>query len=759
MLYRLKISFLIFLIPLFATGQKVGVVLSGGGASGAAHIGVLKALEENNIPIDYITGTSIGALVGALYASGKTPSEIESLFTSDDFIEWSNGVVLDKYRFFYKEEDISPEVVNIDFSLDTLFEKNLPVSFISSVPIDFGLLKLLAPPAAAANYNFDSLMIPFRCIAADITNGSEYAFSEGDLATAVRASMAYPFYLSPIKYRGRLLFDGGLYNNFPSDLMYNDFTPDYIIGSNVSRADEPPSEDNLVSQIKSMLSKESSYSIECTEGIIIEPEVEEITLLDFDQNYSAIQKGYLAALENMDSIKANITDYRSLEDLDTQRKSFTNKHEPLKFGKVNIAGIEEQQTNYIFNKALKNKPFFEFDKLEQSYMRLLSDRGIKSIYPTARFDSLSGYYDLKLNVKKEKSFQVEFGGIISTRPINTGYVGLRYTRMRKNNLMVSGNTYFGKLHSSVKVAGRLEFPNKLPIYTELSYTASKWDFFNSSTTILEDINPSYLIKNENFVDVKVGTPVRFKGKFEAGATVFELENEYYQDNNFRRTDTADLNRFRGISPYLEYTRSTLDQKQFAKAGSLLEVKARWVYGEEKNLPGSTSLQTEKVIASRNWFEFRFRYQNYFFEKNKFKLGGQVEFISTNQPFFNNYTATVLISPSFQPLPEMSTLFQYQYRTHTYSALGLKTIYSFTKKLDLRIEGYLFQPYQEILNNNKSAGYGEVLSTRDFIGTATAVYNTRIGPIAASFNYYDKAVDQTKFLLHFGYILFNKKALE
>lgn len=754
-----KFFSLLLVLPLFTFGQKVGVVLSGGGASGAAHIGVLKALEENNIPIDYITGTSIGALVGALYASGKTPSEIEALFTSDDFIEWSNGIALEKYTFFYKEEDLSAEVVNIDFSLDTLFEANLPISFVSSVPIDFGLMKLFASPSAAANYNFDSLMIPFRCIAADITNGKEYPFYSGDLATAVRASMAYPFYLSPIKYKGSLLFDGGLYNNFPSDIMYHDFMPDYIIGSNVSRKDAPPTEDNLVSQIKSMLSKESNYTIECAKGIIIKPEVDEITLLDFEQNYKAIQEGYKATIKSLDSIKANIKDYRALEDLDTKRQAFINKNEPLRFRNVQISGIEEQQTNYIFNRALKNRPFFEFDKLEQSYMRLLSDRGIKSIYPIAEYDSASGYYDLNLEIKKEKSFQVEFGGIISTRPINTGFVGLRYNRMKKTNLTLSGNTYFGKLHSSAKIGGRIEFPNRLPIYTELNYIASKWDFFNSSTTLLEDVNPSYLIKNENFIDLKFGTPIRFKGKIELGLSLFELENEYYQDNDFLRTDTADINRFRGFSPYVEYIRSTLNQKQFANTGSQVEIKARWVYGDEKNIPGSTSLESDNAISRREWFELRFKYQSYFFSKNKFKLGSQIEFISTNQPFFNNYTATVLISPSFQPIPEMSTLFQYQYRTHTYGAIGLKTIYSFTKKLDLRVEGYIFQPYQEIIDNNKSAGYGVILSTRDFIGTATAVYNTRIGPIAASFNYYDKAVDQTKFLIHFGYILFNKRALD
>jgi len=757
--YIRQLTFLLISLPFVLNGQKVGVVLSGGGASGAAHIGVLKALEDNNIPIDYITGTSIGALVGALYASGKTPREIEALFISDDFIKWSNGVAIDRYSFYYKQEDPSAEVVNIDFNLDTLFENNLPTSFISSVPIDFGLLKLFAPASAAAQYNFDSLFIPFRCIAADITNGREYPFYNGDLSTAVRASMAYPFYLSPIKHNNRLLFDGGLYNNFPSDIMYNDFMPDYIIGSNVSRADLPPTEDNLISQIKSMLSKESNYTIECAKGIIISPNVEEITLLDFEENYSAIQEGYRATINVMDSIKQHVRVSKSDSLLYEERRQFINKKKPLLFGDVSVDGIDEQQTNYIFKQALKNKSYFEFDKLEQSYMRLLSDRGIREIYPLATYNNATGLYDLNLHIKKEKAFQVEFGGIISTRPINTGFVGLRYNRMKKTNLTLSGNIYFGKLHSSAKISTRMEFPNKLPIYSELSYTASKWDFFNSSTTILEDINPSYLIKNESFIEAKVGTPIRFKGKLELGTTLFSLENEYYQNNNFLRTDTADINEFKGFSPYLGYTRSTLDEKQFAKTGSFLQLQARWVYGDEKNKPGSTSLESEKSFNKREWFELKFKYENYFLSKHKFKLGAQFEFISTNQPFFSNYTSTVLIAPSFKPLPEMATLFQYQYRTHSYSGIGLKSIYSIFKKLDVRLEGYLFQPFQEILDVNKQPSYGEELSTRDFIATATAVYSTRIGPIAASFNYYDKAVDQYKFLIHFGYIIFNKKALD
>ncbi len=758
-IHSIILAFLFLLLAQSISAQKVGVVLSGGGASGAAHIGVLKALEENNIPIDYITGTSIGALVGALYASGMSPIEIETLFKSDLFIKWANGEMVSKYQAFYKKGDASPKLLTINFDLDSLFETNLPTNFISSVPIDFGLLKMFAPASAAANYNFDSLMIPFRCIAADITNGKEYIFNQGNLATAVRASMAYPFYLSPINYKNRLLFDGGLYNNFPSDVMYNDFMPDYIIGSNVSRNDDPPTEDNLLSQIKSMLSRESNYSIECTKGIIIEPKVDGIELLSFEKNNNAIQAGYNAAILSIDSIlpyvKRTISDTAIID----KRKAFAKSKTPLKFKEVKFNGLNEKQTQFIFKKALKKNDFFEYSILESAYMRLVSDRGISSVYPISTFNKNSSLFDLELIVKKEKNFQIEFGGIISSRPINTGYVALGYNRIKKTNLKLDANLYFGKLHSSAKFKTRIEFPAQNPIYTEASIINTKWDYFNSSKTLLEDIKPSYLIKNELFIEALVGMPIKYKGKLELGSEIFDLQNEYYQTNNFSRFDTADINRFRGYSPFLRYIRSTLNRDQYATKGSYLKLQTRYSFGDEKNTPGSTAAIKDETKNKREWIEFKIKYENYFLKKSKFNFGTLVEVIATNQPFFSNYTATVLMAPAFQPLPEMTTLFQYQYRTHSYVGFGLKTVYSIFDKLDFRLEGYIFQPYQEILDLNKDAAYGPEFSTRDFIGTATMVYETPIGPLAASFNYYDKADKQYKFLIHFGYILFNKKVLD
>ncbi|MCX6295540.1 MAG: patatin-like phospholipase family protein, partial [Bacteroidetes bacterium] len=279
-----------FFFPDFAQAQKVGVVLSGGASSGISHIGVLKALEDNNIPIDYITGTSMGALVGSMYAMGYSPKQIEEFVKTDRFKEWSEGIVDQKYAYYFKRTDDNASWVTFKLSLDSAFVSTLPTNLISPVAMDFGVMELAGGPAAVANYNFDSLFVPFRCVASDIEKKESVVFRKGDLAEALRATMSYPFYIKPILVDGKLLFDGGLYNNFPSNVMYTDFFPDFMIGSNVSGNNPPPDEDNLLSQIKTMLQSKSNYDIPCEGGVIIEPKTD-VGLFDFGDLQPLIDSG------------------------------------------------------------------------------------------------------------------------------------------------------------------------------------------------------------------------------------------------------------------------------------------------------------------------------------------------------------------------------------------------------------------------------------------------------------------------------------
>ena len=176
------------------SAQKVGLVLSGGGAKGAAHIGVIKALEENNIPIDYITGTSIGAIIGSLYAMGYSPEEMLELMLSKEFSYWQTGTVEEQYTYYFKEPYPTPEFAHFSIDMsDSLQIKAsfLPQSLINPIQMNQAFMALFSQATAKAGWNFDNLFVPFRCVASDIYTKKPIIFKNGDLGDAVRASMIH----------------------------------------------------------------------------------------------------------------------------------------------------------------------------------------------------------------------------------------------------------------------------------------------------------------------------------------------------------------------------------------------------------------------------------------------------------------------------------------------------------------------------------------------------------------------------------------
>ena len=300
--YILGVVLLVF-SSVSAFSQKVGLALSGGGAKGIAHIGVIKALEENGIPIDFVAGTSMGAIVGSLYAAGYSPEEMEEIVTSEDFQNWAWGKIPDNYIFYFKRKENDASWIDLKFRYDSIFSPSLPTNLIPPHSMDLAFMKLLSQAAARANYTFDSLFVPFRCVASDVYANEPVVFSSGDLGSAVRASMTFPFYFKPIMVNGHLLFDGGIYNNFPVDVMNKDFKPDYIIGSCVASNSLPPSEDNVLLQLENMIVTNTNYSVPDSNGILISPDVKTVRLMDFQLASELIKIGYDAAMTQMNNIK------------------------------------------------------------------------------------------------------------------------------------------------------------------------------------------------------------------------------------------------------------------------------------------------------------------------------------------------------------------------------------------------------------------------------------------------------------------------
>jgi NTE family protein len=741
--------------------QKVGLVLSGGGASAVSHIGVLKALEENNIPVDFISGTSMGALIGGMYAAGYSPKEIEEVFLSQQFKDWAEGNLDEKYIYYLREKNENPSMITFKLELDKLLETSIPTNLTSPSALDYGLMKYFAPSTAAANNNFNNLFIPFRCVASDIVSKKPYVFNEGKLATAIRASMSYPFYLTPVAHKGKLLFDGGLYNNFPSDVMIDDFSPDYIIGCNVSSNFEIPDEDNIVSQIKRMAADNTEYSIpDSVPSILIEPEASEFSLFDFDKNKELIEIGYQATLKQIVTIEAEIQRRVNQEVLNQKREKYRGALPELIFDEVEVEGMKSNQNKYVLKSIRIKNDSVSAGEIESEYIKVSSDDKIGKLYPEAEMNKATEKFTLKLNAKKGKDLFVSFGGVFSSRPINEAYIGLQYNILNKTAISLLAESYFGKLHNSVSGGVRFDFPFTVPFYWKTTFTIDGWDYFKSQTTFFEDTKPSFLVINDQYFKSELAFPIAYKGKLLVEGTAGEIGNKYYQTKQFLSTDTTDQTMFRNFSAGLSFERNSLDMKQYATKGSYFSVGGRYISGEERTRPGSTSIVKNDFDTVLDWVQFKIKYDKYINVSNNVIFGVFGEGVYSNQPFFNNHTASILSAPAFEPLPENKTLFQEQFRAHTYLSVGLKNIYKIFDNLQLRLEGYVYKPHQKIEKNNQNeAFYGKVWEETQFIFGSSLVYMTPLGPIAFNANYYDKFDEHWSFMFHFGYVIFNKKSLE
>lgn len=743
--------------------QRVGVVLSGGGAGGLAHIGVLKALEENNIPVDYIAGTSSGALIGAYYAAGYSPAEIEQLVRSSFFQKITKGELPMKYTYLLKKRNDYASWLTFKLSLKKSLINDIPTNVINSVPIDYNLMETFCGVNALAGNNFDSLLIPFRCVASDVENKKPVIFRNGDLASSIRASMSYPFYLRPINVNGHLLFDGGLYDNFPTDIMAKDFNPEVMIGSSVAEPPVPPDDDNLYIQLRHLLMSQPKENSLGENGVLIEPWCD-VGLFGFDEAKKLIDSGYAATMRSMPQIKERVKRSQDNERLRSRRAYFrkADNADSIIFNKVEIDSVSERNKEYIKNNIFfRDKPF-TLKTLKKEYFRLTTDDKIKSVYPMAIKDQASGFYKLKLEAKKEKSFYVDVGGNISNRPISEIFMGMQYNHLGKIGFSAYANGYYGKLTTSAHGTLRFDFPAGIPFYIEPAVTYSRWDYFKSSALFYDLEKPAYLIQEDLFGELNLGLPLGNMSKVVVSSGYAEWGNKYYQTDQFTKLDTTDKTYFDFFYSQTAFELNSLNRKQYATEGTKLLFKAKYVSGAESYYAGNTSLDDTVLIntPSHNWIMLKLTLDSYIKTFKGFKLSVFAEGVYSSQDFFRNYSSTILSAPAFNPTPESQTLFIDNYRAHQYIAGGLKAITTPFKNFDIRLEGYIFQPVTSILKTDaQTAVYSTPFLYRNFIALAAIVYNTPVGPISLGVNYYDKNENSFSLFVHFGYTIFNKKSIE
>ena len=331
---------------------KVGLVLSGGGAKGAAHVGVLKYLEDNGIPIDYIAGTSMGSVVGGMYALGYSTDEILDVLSSADWNRLiSNEVDRRKISFTRKLEN-ETMVFTVPFSLKKQNEDLQSMSFKNSLPKGIvtgdNIINLFNSLAVgyADSLSFGQLPIPFLCIATDMLSGEAAVLDKGEFTKALRASMAIPVLFDPVKMNQTLYTDGGLTCNFPAE-QCKAMGADYVIGVSMSPGleDNPDNLSSVLRQIKQL--KEiitdkdfDRYHEQC--DIFISPDLKGVGMLSFDAESVArvTQSGYEAASAQADKFEALkrvvLVQPQDTVPKTTKRKKAVN----ITRNKVLISGIE-----------------------------------------------------------------------------------------------------------------------------------------------------------------------------------------------------------------------------------------------------------------------------------------------------------------------------------------------------------------------------------------------------------------------------------
>jgi len=762
--FFLFLSACLLLLP-FVQAQKVGLVLSGGGAKGMTHIGIIRALEENNIPIDYITGTSMGAIIGSLYAMGYSPDDMEALLRSEDFKRWYSGQVEPEYGYYFKQNRPTPEFFNIRFSFkDSLHIKPqiLPTSMVNPIQMNLVFVELFARATAACSGDFNRLFVPFRCIASDVYNKKPLIMRRGDLGDAVRASMSFPFVFKPIEIDSVLAYDGGIYNNFPTDIMREDFKPEVIIGSVVAANPGKPKENDLMSQLENMIMQKTDYTLPDSLGIIMTFKYDDVSLLDFNRLQELHDIGYNRTISLMDSIKGRIHRRVSAENVRLRRLVYRSNLPQFRFRDIYIEGANPQQQAYIKKEFHdEDHEVFTYEDLKRGYFRLLSDNMISEIIPHAVYDSENDLYSLHLKVKMEDNFSVRMGGSVSTTSSNQIYLGLGYQDLNYYSKEITLDGQIGKVYNNAQLMAKIDLPTRIPTSYRLIASLSTFDYYKKDKLFSKNDKPSFNSKDERFVKLMVALPFLANKRAEISIGYGKLQDNYFQSSviNFDK-DRSDRSTYNLLGGAIGFYGSTLNARQYATKGYFEKLVAQVFSGKEKFIPGNPTETSVTTKERQSWLQISYMKCAYHTMSPKFTLGWMAEMLYSSKNFSENYTATMLQAADFSPTPHSKLMYNEAFRANQFLAAGIKPIFVFNDMFQFRSEFYGFVPIFPIKKNalNK-AYYGKAFSRFEYIGEISVICQLPFGAISAYVNHYSSPKKEWNVGLTLGWQLFNYRFIE
>jgi len=575
----MKIVLLIALLVTLVIAQerpKIALVLSGGGARGGAHVGVLKVLEENNIPIDMIVGTSMGSFVGGLYVAGMTPDEIGDMLTSTD---WKKYITTD-----FDRKDIPIRRKNVDYmyqgrlglGINSDNELVLPTGVLNRQPM---LLKFMQLTQNVQDIqDFDKLSIPYRAVATNIENGDAVVLKSGSLAKAMYASSAIPGGFQPININGIDLVDGGVSDNFPIQVA-RDMGADIIIAVDVSENFSKDLDVNsyivVMGQLVNILMrKNANESIKTLteKDILLTPELEGFTGLDADKYAEIIQRG-------IDVTKKAVGSLKKLALNDASYKEYVKKYRVKHhYNAPIIDKIEIHNETYLSDASIRWRLHQELGK-ELDLKQLRVD--LLHMYNMMIFDSI----DYRVEKRNDKTILVIItkpswnsnGDIHFAIGVEDDFVGHSAYSLKLGYTMYGLNSYGGEWKSNFEIGRYKNAYSEFfqPLDIKQRYYIKPSVHYQSVTDIVDFSYNGVNLGNQELFSSRGG------GTFAMGAHVttdyeFEVGASFYEDrveiDIFSALNMQSKYRYRGIPIYARINIDNLDNVNFPKVGLKSEIR-------------------------------------------------------------------------------------------------------------------------------------------------------------------------------------------
>ncbi len=425
--------------------KKVGLVLSGGGAKGMAHIGALKIIEEAGIPIDYVVGTSMGSIIGGLYAIGYTPEQMDTMVRKQD---WS---YLLSDRISRSEKNMAEREVDEKYVISVPFSKKAIQDVTGGLIKGQNIGNLFSELTLGYHdsINFNKLPIPFACVSENIVNGKEYNFHSGVLSTAMRASMAIPGVFTPVRLDSMVLVDGGVINNYPVNVA-KQMGADVIIGIDVQSELRPANElenaGEILGQLIDLMGQDNYVKNVKETDVYIKVNVKGYSAASFSKTAvdSLIHRGLVAAKSQEDALMKLKKEIGLSEDYQPKRKITYDPVEWIMIKNIYFKGLDEKDTRWVMKRCdLEENSFNSVQRIKEATTIILANTNYSDV-SYQLLQNEHGEYDLIYTLNKKNESRINIGVRFDSEEIASLLLNARTTLPTKLPSYVSATVRLGK---------------------------------------------------------------------------------------------------------------------------------------------------------------------------------------------------------------------------------------------------------------------------------------------------------------------------